>query len=66
MKEVGAEEQEPVAAAASGSKDRGPRASPAGAVDHSVKATLCIGVYGNNGPKAALIHLPGVEDSEDS
>ena len=41
--------------AALGSKDQGTRASPTGAADHSVKATLFIGAYGNNGPKAVLI-----------
>lgn len=56
-KKVGADEQEP-AAAALDSNGQGPRASPAGAVDHLVKAMLFIGVYGNNGPKAVLIHLP--------
>ena len=46
-------EQQP-AASALGSNGQGPRASPAGAVDHLVKATLFVGVYGNHGPKAAL------------
>ena len=65
VQKVGAEEQEP-AAAALDSKYRGPRASPAGAVDHLVKAMLCIGVHGNNGPKAVLIHLPVDKSSEGS
>ena len=64
VKKAGAEETQPAAAAASDSKDPGPRgisaagASPVGAVDHAVKATLFIGVYGNSGPKAVLIHFP--------
>jgi hypothetical protein len=53
VKKVGADEQEP-AAAALDSNGQGPTASPAGAVDHLVKARLFIGVCGNNGPKAVL------------
>ena len=63
-KNAGADEQEP--AAAVDSKYRFPRASPAGAGDHLVKATLFIDVFGNNGPKALLIHLPVDKSSEDS
>ena len=55
---VGANEQQPAAAAGLDSNGKGLGASPAGAADHLVKAMLFIGVYGNNGPKAVLIHLP--------
>ena len=65
VKKVGANEQQP-AAAALGSNGHGPRASPAGAVDHLVKAMLFIGVYGHNGPKAVLIHVPAGKSSDDS
>ena len=58
VNKVGVDDQEPAASAALDSKDRGPRASPAGAVDRSAKATLPHGVYENNGPKAVLIRLP--------
>lgn len=45
---------------------QGPRASPTGTVYHLVKATLCIGVYGNNGPRAALIYFLADQSSEDN
>ena len=64
VKKDGANEQQPAAAAAFDSNGQGPRASTAGAVDHLVKAMLLIGVYGNNCPKAVLIHLPVGKSSE--
>ena len=65
-KKAGANEQQPASAAALDSNGQGPRASPASAVDHLVNAMLFIGVYGNNGPKAVLIHVPVDKSSEDS
>ena len=63
VKKVGANEQQP-AAAALDSNGQVPRASTAGAADHSVKESLRIGIYGDNGPKAVLIHLPVGKSSE--
>ena len=65
VKKVGAEEQEPAAAAAGASESKVPGPggisavgpARAGVVGHAFKAQLCISVYGNNGPKAAAIHF---------